>query len=63
MMPDWPQQQFAFKDAEGFLNHGQLDVRFPELLGRPAGLIAAEQVSAVASQGLFELGDAPRVGE
>ena len=62
-MPNGTEQQFAFEDAESFLDHGELNIGFPKLLGRPAGLVAAEQVGAIASQGLLELGDAPGVGE
>ena len=51
-MPDRPQQQVGFQNAEGALDNRELDVRLPKLLRRPAGLIAAEQVGPVAAQGV-----------
>ena len=41
LMPDGPQQEVAFQDAEGPFDHRQLHVRFPKLLRRLAALIAA----------------------
>ena len=63
VMPDGSQQEFAFEDAESFVDHRELDVGFPEFLGGPAGLVTAEQVGAVARQGLFEFSHAPGVSE
>ena len=40
-----------------------MDVGFPELLRGPAGLVAAQQVGAVTTQGVLEFGDVPRIGE
>src|SRR5512135_3406526 len=53
-MPHWPQQQFALEYAEGVFHHRQLDVGLPELRGRPAVLVASQQVGAVARQGHAE---------
>jgi polyhydroxyalkanoate synthase len=54
VMPHRSQQQLALEHTEGMLHHRQLDVGLPELLGRPAVLIAAQQVGAVAHQGRAE---------
>src|SRR5690348_3321421 len=50
VMPDRSQQQLALEHAERVLHHRQLDVRLPELLGRPAPLITPQQASAIAGQ-------------
>src|SRR5215469_15780360 len=55
VMPDRTEQQLALEDAEGPLHYGQLDVGLPELLGRPAPLIAPQQVSTIAGQRRPEL--------
>jgi hypothetical protein len=44
-------------------DNGELDVGFPKFLGGPAGLVAAEEVGAVATQGVLELGDVPGIGK
>src|SRR5215469_56444 len=50
LMPYWPQPELAFEYAEGFLRHGQLHVRLPELLGRPAAVIALQHVGTISGQ-------------
>src|ERR1700679_690558 len=59
MMPNGPQQEPALEHSEGVLNPGQLNVRFPELLGRPTALIAPQQVGAICPQGYAVLGTVP----
>ena len=41
MVPDGPQEQLTLEYSKGSLDHGQLDVCFPEFARRPAGLVAS----------------------
>src|SRR5258705_11557072 len=59
LMPDGTQQEVGFQNPKGAFDNRELDIRLPELLGGPASLIAAQQIGAVAAQGLFEFGDVP----
>jgi len=59
LVPDGAQQQMTFQDVKGALHDRELDVGLPEFLSRPTGVIAAQQVGAVAGQGLLELADVP----
>ena len=49
------------KHAEGSLHDRKLDVGLPEFLRRPAGSVAAQQVSLITDQGLAELDDVPDI--
>jgi hypothetical protein len=59
LMPHRAKTEMALENPKGVLDDGQLRVRFPELLGGPAALIATQQVDTVARQGGLELVDVP----
>src|SRR5476649_2915267 len=63
VVPDRPQEQVRFQNAKGAFDDRELNVRFPKFLGGPAGLVAAQQGGAVATQGVLEFGDVPRIGK
>src|SRR5271155_1178602 len=63
MVPDGAQQEVALEDAEGMFDDGELHVRFPELLGGPTGLVAAQQVGAVSGESVPELGNVPDIAQ
>ena len=51
LVPDRPDPQIALVDPKRRLGLGQLDVRLPQVLGRPVGDVAAQQVTAFAQLG------------
>ena len=61
VMPDGPQEQLALEDAEGSLHDRKLGIGLPEFLRRPAGSVAAQQISPVTDQGRAELDDVPGI--
>ena len=61
LVPDGPQEQFAFENPESTFDHRELDVGFPEFLGRPASLVGEQQVGPVRGQSFAKLARVPDI--
>ena len=50
LVPDRADSQVALVDSERRFGLGQLDVRLPEVFGRPVGDVGAEQITALVER-------------